>query len=149
MHTHPQIWKEISRGLCDINKYKIKIKTTTIYGAAYVNGELIGIGSVIRARNGNYYAHLQLLPQYRNKHHMEFGIKMLSLLWDTSGVDTVYIRLHSDLRHIKVYAQKLGFKVVSFDYHPLSVFNKPCATKKWLLKLDRDQFNVRCNRLSR
>lgn len=104
---HPVIYDAISDDYSPIlEKFTAPINDKYRYIGGYVNNKIIALMVYHSFMDGNT-CHVQVLPEYRHKHALQFGQQ--SLLY--RGNDPLYAQIPSLYENVLAFAESFGFQV--------------------------------------
>jgi hypothetical protein len=105
---HPEIYDTITDDSCDPSEcYEIPINNDYQYIGGYVNGKIIAIMVYHKYNDGNK-CHVQVLPEYRKTHALQFGEQSLIF----RGTQPLYAEIPSLYQNVLDFAFRFGFEVI-------------------------------------
>lgn len=108
--TEPQIWQEICGNYGD----KLEEFEPPMNGYFYLVGydklDVIGL-FIIHASELGSKCHIQVIPERRKQHAVEFGEKVIQWTWDNTDINKLTALIPSNLTNVISFAKLQGFKV--------------------------------------
>ena len=105
---HPVIYNTITDDNCGkAEDCEIPINNDYQYIGGYVNGKIIAIMVYHKYKDGNK-CHVQVLPDYRKEHALQFGEQSLMF----KGTQPLYAEIPSLYKNVLDFAFGFGFEVI-------------------------------------
>jgi hypothetical protein len=111
--TEPQIWQEI----CGVYGDKIEefepVIENYIYLIGYDKINIIGL-FIIHPENNGFMCHVQVIPERRKEHALEFGKKVIQWTWSNTDINTLDALIPEKFKNVISFAKLQGFKVIEY-----------------------------------
>lgn len=108
--TEPQIWQEI----CGIYGGIIEEFEPATDGYIYIVGydklDVIGL-FIIHPQDSGFMCHVQVIPEHRKEHSIEFGSKVIQWTWDNTDINTLTALIPEKFKNVISFAELQGFQV--------------------------------------
>lgn len=108
--TEPQIWQEICGNYGDKLEEFEPPMDGYVYLVGYDKLDAIGLFIIHDSELGSK-CHVQVIPEMRKQHAVEFGEKVIQWVWDNTDINKLTALIPSNLTNVISFAKLRGFKV--------------------------------------
>ncbi len=105
----PEIWDAISGQYGDIIE-EFQPRPDWAYLVGYVKLQPIGLFIVHQTSFGLWQCHVQVLPEHRTMHAVEFGEKVVKWVWDNTEINKLIALIPEIYPNVKKFSELQGFR---------------------------------------
>tara|TARA_R110000824_G_scaffold76487_10_gene193742 strand:+ start:151 stop:567 length:417 start_codon:yes stop_codon:yes gene_type:complete len=105
----PQVWQEVCGQYNELIEDIEPNLRDYIYLVGHVNMDIIGL-FIIHGSEYGYKCHVQVLPEHRKEHALEFGKKVIDWTWNNTDINKLIALIPQKFPNVIGFAETQGFK---------------------------------------
>lgn len=127
------IWEFI--GGNKLKKEEYEPDESWIYAVGRIGDQVIGMVLIHDSPDGYHQVHVQVMPEHREMHGAEFGIKGMEWIWGNTDYDMLVASIPEIYPNVRRYAELQGFEL--FSTQEDSYEKDGILYSKWLMFIKR------------
>lgn len=137
--TNPSIWETIAGDDDSIDTYEPPLGEN-VYVIGYDEFKPIGLFIIHPTSIGLWQCHIQVMPEQREKHAVEFGNKVVQWVWDNTVINKLIALIPEIYPNVKKFSEIQGFKEEGFITNSYSKGGEMFG--RWLVAINRGEHGI-------